>query len=173
MTDVEKILLDKGLLALSGVIVSLVTALWVERYKRNEAVTLELGKARANALVFIIGATREIELLLSTLGGATHADRQTPERKNQLARLETVREELAQEGLRRISLMDRVLFDEVLSYMETLAELEDEFDEAVAQQAVVPAQRSQQIFKRGVHLRQKLLRYFPKLRAIEKPVPGR
>ncbi|WNG18489.1 hypothetical protein [Cystobacter fuscus] len=65
--ELVKIVIDKVLLCGSGVLVSLITAKWIERHRREQAIIVELGKLRAAALVRLISFLSEADLLLNTI----------------------------------------------------------------------------------------------------------
>lgn len=57
------IIIDKALLALAGGGIALLSAVFIERYKRHQSVVLELGKLRAQAfarIVSLLGEQRAI-----------------------------------------------------------------------------------------------------------------
>lgn len=66
-TEFWRLLWDKLLLFASGVGVALLTARYVERHRREQALVLELGKLRAQALTRTLGALAHHMALVETV----------------------------------------------------------------------------------------------------------
>src|SRR5690348_1792046 len=69
-TDIGKMLLDKGLNILVGGVIAYLFARSLERFRRIQSVSGELGKMRAKAVVDVFGKLAAADMTLARIIGA-------------------------------------------------------------------------------------------------------
>jgi hypothetical protein len=112
-------LLDKGLLALVAGALAYFASRALERYRRNQAVTLELGKARAAAFLRVrtsLGACDFLVACLEVEGGGVDSDRY----QRLLVQLETARTALWERLTQDFGLLDDEAGAAALKYQHAL-----------------------------------------------------
>lgn len=124
----EKVILivvDKFLLAVAGSGIAYLSAVAIERYRRNQALVLELGKLRAQAYCRLLGFLGEQAWLISTLlseGRRTEKNSGTID--GFLERLNSSVEEMNKSGARDIGLLDQSLGGRLRAYYEMVHAIE-------------------------------------------------
>ncbi|MCY1022353.1 hypothetical protein [Pyxidicoccus sp. MSG2] len=111
--------LDKGLLALMAGVFAYFASRALERYRRNQAVTLELGKARAAAFLRVrscLGACDFLVACLEVEGGGVDSERS----RDLLAQLETARAALWAQLTKDFGLLDDEAGAAALKYQRAL-----------------------------------------------------
>lgn len=147
-----KMVFDKGTLVVTGVVVAWVTTILVERIKRREAMTLELGKLRAAAFTRILKQVTNVQLRVGDALEARVKNQFGPEHQAALEQAaKTFETTLREEG----PLLDAELDAELKAYFEAAFAGVDKHHSAEDLQ-----RRSERLKA----MRKDLLRFFPALR---------
>jgi hypothetical protein len=116
----EKVILivvDKLLLAAAGAGIAYLSALAIERYRRNQAVVLELGKLRAQAYCRLLSFLGEQDWLISNLiSQGRRTENNSAVIDGFLARLDASIEEMNKSGARDIAFLDQELGGKLRAY---------------------------------------------------------
>jgi hypothetical protein len=99
-------LIDKGFLAISGSIIAYVSARAIERYRRRQAVLLELGKIRAQAFIKVLSLLGEFHFLFDRLIKIEKTDENAAEIEALGARIQSITPELHNTIRRDLVLLD-------------------------------------------------------------------
>jgi hypothetical protein len=140
----EKIVLmlvDKVLLGLVGAGIAYIAALALERYRRDQAMVLELGKLRAQAFVRLMSMLGEHSLLFQQLASGQHLKENEAMRQVLQARAEKFRDEMMTAIPRELAVLDPELRKRIGAYVQALyTELDfRKFDEAPMAKAELDA----------------------------------
>jgi hypothetical protein len=115
------IVIDKALLAVAGGGIAFLSAVFIERYKRHQAVVLELGKLRAQSFARVVSSVWEFQSLLEVV---LIAKRETPEEKAEFAahlgRFSSALEEMMRSLRKDVALLDDDLSKRFEAYTKLL-----------------------------------------------------
>ncbi|WP_155893170.1 hypothetical protein [Cystobacter fuscus] len=162
--DIIKIVVEKVLLLGSGVLVSLFTAKWIERHRREQAIIVELGKLRAAALVRLISFLSEADLLLNTIlalgPSETHAGARQIAEQRFFELKEKVSETIGGSG----SILDDEIAQEIAKYNSLVFA---EGVEALNETNQLTHEELERKRAQTREMRSKLLKYLPPLRPVD------
>jgi|GEM_PF-5968436 len=155
------LVLDKGLLALAGGGIAFAAALALEKYRRQQAVALELGKLRAQAYARIVGATGVVQAKLELRQKFARIQASPSARTTLEEELRTALVKLYEVAANDAGMLDE---DAVLVSNEYITALFD-FDEMSGRGAEPPGEAKDLAAQRArlKELRQKLVKYVPPL----------
>lgn len=115
-------LIDKLLLAGAGALIAYLAARALERYRRDQAMVLELGKFRAQAFARLMSLLGEHSAFVAALAGGLERTEENLRFLNSPERLAQLRQDLYTTIPRDMALLDPALRSRLKTYVETVYE---------------------------------------------------
>ncbi|MFL5345567.1 MAG: hypothetical protein ACJ8AT_12270 [Hyalangium sp.] len=149
-------LIDKGLLAMVGTGLTYLVTRAIEKYRRTQAMVLELGKARAAAYIRIISALTELQTYLDDYLIMDKSDPKSPKLAELSEKIAEVSAEVQKIVRRESALIEKEVGHEIDEYAQAIVRLKESVT------TLTPAQfETRRASLREIRYR--LLRYLPPL----------
>lgn len=150
------ILIDKGLLGVVGAGLTYLVTRAIEKYRRTQAMVLELGKARATAYIRIIGVLTELQTYVDDYLGMDKSDPESQKLAELSAKITEVSAEVQKIVRKESALIEEKVGYEINEYAQAIVRLKENVT------TLAPAQLETRLASLR-DMRHRLLRYLPPL----------